>query len=247
MANAKKNTTAAATEAATPVLDYAAAIALREAAEERSAAASAQVETERAAHVTLQERLASGDDSVTGGDLAAAKAEIERAELLARAAATALAEAKAVERPLAAKHLAAILAPIVDLQPLADAEDRAAATIAAAIAELAGTAAEQHATVKRAVTTAKAFGSFNEPGLRLGSVTGRPALVLDGEVVAPDAAERVLTRALNAAAERAGWRFHSTPELRAIEARVSVEPAIESLDNWESMQRLAESRAGSAE
>lgn len=245
MANAKKNNTAAATETA-PALDYAAAIALRKAAEERSAAASAQIEAERAAHLALQERLASGDDSITAGDLASAKAEIERAELLARAAATALAEAMAAERPLAAKHLAAILAPIVDPQPLADAEDRAAATIAAAIAELAETAAEQHATVKRAVATAKAFGTLNEPGLQLGHGAGGAMLILDGRGVAPDAVERVVTRALNAAAERAGWHFRSTPELRAIEARASVEPAIESLDNWESMQRLAESRAGSA-
>lgn len=246
MANAKKTTTtAAATQAATPAPDCAAATAHREAAEQRSSAASAQIQKARAAHAALQERLLSGDTSVTGSELASAEADIERAELLARAAATALADAKATERPLAAAHLAAVLAPIVDPKPLADAEDRAAATIAAAMADLAFMAAEQHSVVKRAVATAKAFGTLDEPGLRLASDTEGSMLVLDGRGVRPESVDRVLVRALSAAAQQAQWQFAAAPELRAVEVPARVEPANEPLDSWESMRRLVESRTPS--
>jgi hypothetical protein len=197
-------------------LTYPEATARREAAEERRVTALADVEEARRAQAELRQRLSGGDATVTAGDLASADADIERRTLLAQAAAAAVRSAKALEAPLAAAHLAEVLAPVVDPKALHEAQAKAAQTITAALVGLAEVAAVQRATVAHAMTAAKAV-NLQEERMRLAGDSSGGFLILDGKAVRPEPVDKVLAEALAEGAKGAAWRFAGALELSPIE------------------------------
>lgn len=242
MAATKKTTaTAAATSAAAPVLTYAAATAQREDAAQRHAAALSDLERAHQTQAELRQRLSNGDASVTASELASADADIERHDLLAKGAAAALSKAKATEAPLAAEHLAQVLAPIVEPATMDAAQARAVETITTALLELAALAEEQHATVSRAIRTAQDVGLPRTGEVTLGSVAMVPGLSVRGRMVQPQPVSGVIAGVLAEASRGAGWELPSGMELRAVEALREREPhTFADGPTWDEAQRLAQ-------
>ena len=234
-----KKTTAAATSAAAPTLTYAAATAQRQDAAQRHAAALVNLNNAEEALAGLRQRLSNGDASVTASDLASADADIERHNLLAHGAAAALSKAKAAEAPLAAEHLAQVLAPIVAPTTMDKAQARAVDTITTALVELAELAEEQRATLSRAIRMAQEVGLPGTGDVTLAHVLMDPVLMVRGRLVQPQPVSGVVASALAEAANGAGWQVRGDLELRAVEApRETSHNTFDYGPTWEEAERL---------
>lgn len=230
-------------------LTYDQATADRVAAEHRLSAAQAAADAAHEAAAALRERVSNGDKSVTAIDLGSATNEVDHAVLVAEGAVRALAAARAIEAPLAAAHLAKMLAPVLDPGPMEDAKRVAADAIAAALAELASVAKAQQVIVSRATALADAAALWNTEPVRLAprlSRTSRPALVMEGRhVVAPDVSS-VLQDAMVEGAQAGGWWARDGVRLEAMEPKRDFASQLQDDGlSWEAVERLVRSRQSS--
>lgn len=205
----KKTTNSITTPLPEIAAEYVEATDRRIAADEHLNAAKAAADEAHRTTAGLRLRLAEGDDTVTAADLAAADADTK---------------AKEVEAPLAAAHLALVLAPVVDPGPLDLAKRTAAEAIGAALAALEAVAIERRHTVRQAIRSAQATGLPKDGPLTLGSNTNGPMLRLNGVHVRPEDVGAVLASAMADAARTSGWPVSSPLDLVAVEpARQAVE------------------------
>ncbi|QTE30431.1 hypothetical protein [Pengzhenrongella sicca] len=155
---------------------YLAAKAAQTVAVQRHADALAAVTTATEHEAALNDRLLSGDSTVTGLDLMAATGDVSRMGMLALAAEAVVSAADAALAPLVAERWASAVAVIVDPETQIKANEKAAKAIAAALAELAEVSASQERTIKAAIADAKAAGVKNFIGITSGFGLGKVTL-----------------------------------------------------------------------
>ncbi len=234
---------------------YEAAVAARRDAEQCADAAREDVAQAQRRAAELRQRIASGDATVTGGELSAADGDVERAELLHVAAQTALREARQRELPQAAQHVADLLAPVVERTGVSKAQERARRALAAAFSELADRCAQDADTITRATTMAREAGVRAAHGHRVGMVPqlGRRGteyvLTLDGQRVTSEREGDVIADVIVDALAAAGWRIAERPTLeRVAERERHYEDSRDYGPSWAELERAvattAEARKG---
>lgn len=205
-----KTNTTARSAVATKALSYDEARAARIAAEERHALAVLDVTTARAHEAAQVAALEGGNFSIGSAELAAATAEVQRAELVVKGARALVVEAQRIEGPSMAEHWSTALASVLEGVELATAQEEAQSKIAAALEALAEVAARQHATVRAAISDADAAGLIR-PGHRVyvsGLRTGvrSPVVIhLDDKSIVPAEVTTVLRDTLVGGAAEAGY------------------------------------------
>lgn len=212
MANTNSKTASTATAVAdlTPsAAAYAIAHNARQEAEVKANDLASKLRAAGERYAALDRRVKDGDDSVTSLDLLAAQADLPRLYDLERAALAAVGEARRVEAPLLARHVAESVAGSlsVELEALDGAVDDAAREFSPRIAALVKAARERDVEITDTIKALNEAGvngyarsrSYGEAGYEealRAETRGGSVLVIDGETITRRSASAVLLAAL---------------------------------------------------